>query len=62
MLVLSVSAMMSESGTPAPTRYCWPTPAFGVLVAAVAAQGDDERGDAAAVERFSVIEAGAEDG
>ena len=60
VLVLSVSAMMSESGTPAPTRYCCPTAAFGVLVTAVATQSDDERGDAATVEGFSVVEAGTE--
>ena len=35
---------------------------FRELVAAVAAEGDDERGDAAAVERLSVIEPCAEDG
>ena len=47
VLRLSVSAMMADSGTPMLIRYSRPTRALGELVAAVAAQRDDQRRDAA---------------
>ena len=60
VLRLSVSAMMSCSGTPLLIRYR-AHGALGVLVAARAAQSDDQRSDAAMVELERVIQAGAVD-
>ena len=39
-----------------------PHGAFGILIAAIAAESDDERRDSAVIEGFSVIESGAEYG
>ena len=61
VLRLSVSAMMSASGTPLLIRYSCAHRTLGELVAAVAAQSDDERGDAAMVELQRVVQAGAVD-
>ena len=36
--------------------------AFGILIAAIAAESDDERSDSAVIEGFSVIESGAKTG